>query len=96
LKAEQRLIAENKKLVTKELNNAMRRQKRLRVKVANLSDEDLIEILKQRKERTVGKDASEQSQSPASKRSSDAMSPDLSEIGTPERKGLIDRMSDAV
>ena len=64
LKQEQTAVIAKKKEVAKELRNHCRRNKRLREKVLGLTDEDMVDVLRMRMEKTAAKDRGRHSDNP--------------------------------
>ena len=93
LKEEQRKLADEKKSVNKDLRNMQRRKKRLRVKVQNLTDEDLVEVLRQRSESKAAKVCTE-SPSPRAKASDQSADLSTSAGSSPAPGSLASRMGD--
>lgn len=94
LKAEQKTLSNSKKAVAKELHNAVRRKKRLRTKVQNLTDEDLVEVLRQRNEKRT-EQATGQSPSPGPRSAAQSQSPSSTVAASPVHPSLLARMSEA-
>lgn len=97
LKKEQTAAIQRKKEIAKDLRNSMRRNKRLREKVANLNDEDLVDVIRMREEKKREKAAEGNAahREPIASGASGPSEPQAALSRAASQVNLTDRMADA-